>query len=111
MIPRERRRSQRFLMRLPLTIRWIENNLHREARTETRDVSSRGIRFTLPKGPGNDSVVEIVMIFPHRLTHAGPVRLDCRGRIVRTDLEHGDEMEVAAAIERFEFAREDETAA
>ena len=47
---KERRVSRRFLMRLPLTVRWTDENVVGEADTESREVSSRGVYFHLPKG-------------------------------------------------------------
>ena len=103
-IQRERRRSRRFLIRSPLTVRWTDENL--EARTETQEVSSSGLSFTLPKGPKSGSAVEILMTFPPQLTQVGSVQIRCRGRIVRTSLGGSDRIEVIATIERFDFMRE-----
>ena len=47
---KERRASRRFLMRLPLTVRWTDELVVGEALTESREVSSRGLYFHLPKG-------------------------------------------------------------
>ena len=110
-IQRERRKSPRFFMRLPLTVRWNDENTGREALTETRDVSSSGLRFILPKGPKGGSTVEILITLPHQLTQAGPVRVHCHGRVVRTNLEGSGKTEVVAAIKRFQFTREAESVA
>ncbi len=108
---KERRLSRRFLMRLPLTVRWTDENVVGEASTESREVSSRGIYFHLPKGLRSGSPVEIVMTLPHELTQAGPVRVRCLGRVLRSSPENAGEIGVAAAIERYEFMRSNETAA
>lgn len=102
---KERRSSRRFLMRLPLTVRWTDEAVVGEAATESREVSSRGLYFHLPKGLKKDSAVEIVMTLPHELTQAGPVRVRCLGRILRSSPEYSGEVGVAAAIERYEFMR------
>ena len=108
---KERRSSRRFLMRLPLTVRWTDETIVGEAATESREVSSRGLFFHLPKGLRSGSPVEIVMTLPHELTQAGPVRVRCLGRILRTSAESSvpGEVGVAAAIERYEFIRSGET--
>ena len=98
-------------LRLPLTVQWTDENWRRETLTETRDVSSRGICFILPRRPKSGSPVEILMTFPNQVTQAGPVRIRCRGRIVRIGPERLNEVEVIAAIERFHFLREAEGAA
>ena len=45
------------------------------------------------------------------LTQAGPVRVRCLGRVLRSSPEHSGEVGVAAAIERYEFMRNGESAA
>ncbi|HVB54833.1 MAG TPA: PilZ domain-containing protein [Candidatus Acidoferrales bacterium] len=108
---KERRASRRFLMRLPLTVRWTDESMVGEAATESREVSSRGLYFHLPKGLKSGSPVEIVMTLPHELTQAGPVHVRCLGRVLRSSPEHSGEVGVAAAIERYEFMRNSESAA
>ncbi len=103
MISKERRLSRRFLMRLPLTVRWTDENVVGEAATESRDVSSCGLYFHLPKKLCSGLPVQIVMTLPHELTQAGLVRVRCLGRVVRSSPEHSGDVGVAAAIERFEF--------
>jgi hypothetical protein len=110
---KERRTTRRFLMRLPLTVRWTDERVVGEASTESREVSSRALYFYLPKGLKSGSPVEILMTLPHELTQAGPVRVRCLGRVLRTDMQQLEQGEfgVAAAIERYEFVRNGETAA
>ena len=84
MASKERRASRRFLMRLPLTVRWTDETVVGEAATESREVSSRGLYFHLPNGLKSGSPVEIVMTLPHVLTQAGPVRVRCLGRVLRS---------------------------
>jgi len=98
---KERRATRRFLMRLPLTVRWTDESV----------VGSRGLYFHLPKGLRSGAPVEIVMTLPHELTQAGPVRVRCLGRVLRTSPENSGEVGVAAAIERYEFMRSSESAA
>ncbi len=107
----ERRLSRRFQAKLPLTVRWTSDSAVGEAVTESREVSSRGLYFHLPKVIKRGSLVEIVMTLPHEVTLAGPVRVRCLGRILRTHQEAGSIVGVAAAIERYEFLRSDESAA
>ena len=108
MASKERRASRRFLMRLPLTVRWTDETVVGEAATESREVSSRGLYFHLPNGLKSGSPVEIVMTLPHELTQAGPVRVRCLGRVLRSSPETTGEVGVAAAIERYEFMRNGE---
>lgn len=95
-------------MKLPLKVRWTGDASVGEAATETREVSSRGIYFFLPKDLKSGAPLEIVMTLPHEVTLAGPVRVRCLGHVVRTDAEREQDIGVAAAIERYEFLRDGE---
>ena len=111
MSPEERRATQRFQIRLPLTVRWTTGLAVGEATTESRDVSSRGVYFFLPKEVTNGSPVEILLTLPHEITLAGPVRVRCLGRVQRAVQEEQGRVGVVAQIERYEFLRGDEHAA
>ncbi len=107
----ERRSTQRFHIKLPMTVRWTSGSAVGEAATESRNVSSRGVYFFLPKDVKNGSPVEIVLTLPHEITMAGPVRVRCLGRIQRTETEPATgKVGVVAEIERYEFLRGDEAA-
>ncbi len=111
----ERRAAQRFHIKLPLTVRWTSGSAIGEAVTESKDVSSRGVYFSLPKEVRQGSPVEILLTLPHEITLAGPVRVRCLGRVQRTSQEEDGEgrtaVGIVAAIERYEFLRGDENAA
>jgi PilZ domain-containing protein len=110
----ERRNAQRFRIRLPMTVRWTANNAVGEASTESKNVSSRGVFFHLPKTVKSGSPVEILLTLPHEITLAGPVRVRCLGRIQRAephDEGHAGVFGMVAEIERYEFLRSDESAA
>lgn len=107
----ERRTAQRFRIKLPMIVRWTTGAAIGEAKTESKDVSSRGVYFFLPKEVKTGSPVEIVLTLPHEITLAGPVRVRCLGRIQRTQEEDRGRAGVVAEIERYEFLRGDENAA
>src|SRR2546430_5761253 len=104
----ERRTTQRFSMRLPLTVRWTTGAAVGETSTESRDVSSRGVYFFLSKDVKEGSPVEILLTLPNEITMAGPVRVRCLGRVQRTEPRDEGTVGVVAAIERYEFLRGDE---
>ena len=108
----ERRTSRRFQIKLPMTVRWTSGMAVGEAQTESRDVSSRGVYFFLPKQVNSGSPVEIILTLPHEVTLAGPVRVRCLGRVHRTENEAEGRSGIVAAIHRYEFLRSgDENAA
>jgi hypothetical protein len=102
---KERRASRRFLIRIPLTVRWANEHVIGEAATESREVSSRGVYFHLPKDLQRDLPVEIIMTLPHELTQAGPVWVRCQGRVLRSSPENSGEVGVAVAMEGYQFMR------
>lgn len=104
----DRRTTQRFQMRLPITVRWTSGAAIGETSTESRDVSSRGVYFYLPKDVKEGSPVEILLTLPNEITMAGPVRVRCLGRILRTESRSEGAVGVVAAIERYEFLRTEE---
>ena len=103
----ERRSARRFRMQLPLSIRWANGTASGEALSTSKDVSSRGLSFLLPKAISSGALVEIVMTLPHEITFAGPVRVRCLGRILRSLEQESSEYQMAAAIDRYEFLRGD----
>ena len=105
MIETERRSTQRFSIRLPLTVRWTTGAAVGEMKTESRDVSSRGVYFFLPKEVKEGSPVEILLTLPNEITMAGPVRVRCLGRVQRTENTIEGSVGIVAAIERYEFLR------
>lgn len=108
MIKKERRASRRFVMRLPLTVRWTDEGVVGEAVTEAREVSSRGLYFHLPKGLRADSPVDILMVLPHELTQAGPARVRCQGRVLRSSIKESGKVGLAVATAAYEFLRHGE---
>ncbi len=105
MSSKERRASRRFLIRIPLTVRWANEHVIGEATTESREVSSRGVYFHLPKDLQRDLPVEIIMTLPHELTQAGPVWVRCQGRVLRSSPENSGEVGVAVAMDGYQFMR------
>jgi len=105
----DRRNVQRFQLKLPLTVRCgQEATPDDKVATATRDVSSRGVYFFLPKDVHEGSTVEIVMTLPHELTMAGPVQVRCLGHVHRSEKLETGQLGVVATIERYEFLRGDE---
>jgi hypothetical protein len=107
----ERRAAQRFRIKLPMTVRWTSGAAVGEAATESKDVSSRGVYFFLPKEVKNGAPVEIILTLPHEITMAGPVRVRCLGRVQRAENGEEGRSGIVAEIERYEFLRGDENAA
>ena len=52
--------------------------------------------------------MEILLTLPNEITLAGPVRVRCLGRVQRTENREEGSVGVVAAIERYEFLRNNE---
>ena len=103
----ERRTSQRFGLKLPLTIRWTNESSPAHIAVESQNVSSRGVYFFISNDVKKGSALEILMTLPHEITLAGPVQVRCLGHVQRTEPAEDKRIGVVAAIERYEFVRSD----
>jgi hypothetical protein len=97
----ERRGSRRYTMALPLSIREA-GSAATEIQGETRDVSFRGLYFTLETGIKEGSQIEFVLTLPKKITLATDVHIRCSGIVLRVE-PHEGRTGVAAQIERYEF--------
>jgi hypothetical protein len=52
-------------------------------------------------------VIELIIVMPHEITSAEPIRVRCHGRVRRTEIEGMDRIGVAAEIKRYQFLREE----
>lgn len=108
MVEKMERRAKRFPLHLSATVRWTTGSGMAEAKTQSQDVSSRGIYFFLPKRIANGSPVEILINLPHDVAlDARPLVL-CKGHVQRTEVLEGDRIGVAARIESYEFVQGNE---
>jgi hypothetical protein len=107
----ERRATKRFRVELPITVRWTNGSAFGEAHTESQNISSRGVYFLLPEEVKSGSAVEIVLTLPHENTLAGPLRVRCQGRVLRTEIKKLDGVGTVAQIKCYEFLRGNENTA
>jgi hypothetical protein len=98
----ERRSARRFSMMLPLKVRLTAKDGITEKRGETRDVSFRGLYFTIEAALEAGTSIEFVLTLPQQITLAGDVNIRCYARVLRVDTQDG-QRGVAARIERYEF--------
>lgn len=107
----EQREVHRFPLQLPVTVTAKSGEVA-GTMAESRDVSSRGICFYCddPIDPG--SAIEFTVVLPSEVTMSIPLRVRCSGTVVRVESRsHGENrFAVAASIQSYEFAAEDELA-
>ena len=89
----EHRRLPRHRGKLPITLKSGEGI--------TRDFNVSGIYFETDRSFTAGQVIEFTIVLKHA-DPAHPVRMNCKGEIVRVE-ESGDKIGVAASIEAFSF--------
>jgi len=98
----ERRASRRFTMALPLLVRSSDSEGEAERSGKTRDVSFRGLYFTIDTRYESGTSLELVLTLPKEITMAGDVHIRCFAQVVRVEPLNGH-CGVAARIHRYEF--------
>src|SRR6516162_2088625 len=105
----EQRRTRRFKLQLPLAI--TRSGAERvTVAGYTKNISSSGVLFTAQREPDLGGPIEYIIT----LNHDGPqsVNLRCMGKVLRADRltgeidQPGNNFQIAATLERYEFVRE-----
>ena len=99
----DRRMTRRFDMRLPAIVRLEDRG---EIRTETQNVSARGVFFYLDRAVSAGTKLEVTLTFPPHITLTDAVRVRFTARVIR--VEHplpSARIGTAAMIEDYEFLR------
>ena len=98
----DKRATRRFALRLPVSVRYGENE--QEHAAQTRDVSARGICFYIDAAIQAGSAIDFTLTLPPEITLTESIRVRCKGRVVR--VEGGvtaNKLAVAAVIDEYEF--------
>jgi hypothetical protein len=89
-------------MALPLTVRSSGPNGDTERQGRTRDVSFRGLYFTVDSQYESGAPLQFVLTLPKEITMAGDVNILCYAQVVRVEPQ-AEAVGVAAKIDRYEF--------
>lgn len=105
----ERRLARRYDLALPVIVQLAVN---REASQngQTRDISTRGVYFTLQKELAPGTELDFTLTLPAEITQGTEVFVRAHGRVVRVDRDKEPEnpttnVGVAAVIERYDIIR------
>ncbi|MGA7502679.1 MAG: PilZ domain-containing protein [Candidatus Sulfotelmatobacter sp.] len=114
---------RRFDMRLPAVVRLVPQNVQQkdqenlqrnpgenaeenEFRTETQNVSARGVFFYLDRPLAAGTPCEVTLAFPPHVTLTDAVRVRFRARVIRVESPlPSARIGTAAMIEDYEFLR------
>ena len=99
---------RRFDMRLPAIVR-VESAS--EFRTETQNVSARGVFFYLNRPVSAGTKLEVILTFPPHVTLTEAMRVRFKASVIRVESPlPAARIGVAALIEDYAFLRSDGTA-
>lgn len=101
----EKRSVRRFAFDLPTSVKFL-NDAQCEITGHTRNVSSRGVFMYLDAELAEGTGIEFIMTLPPEVTLGNPVRVRCRGRVLRVEAR-GREQGAAVAIESYDFLAEE----
>ena len=104
----ERRLARRYDLSLPVDIRMPINKEPRLHSGQTRDISTRGVYFTMRDDLTPGSEVDFTLTLPAEITRGSEVFVRAHGRVIRVDKRSDDDHEtigVAAVIERYDIVR------
>jgi hypothetical protein len=104
----ERRTSRRYDLSLPVVIRVPVEKTGDSQNGRTRDISTRGVYFTLDKDLESGAELDLTLTLPSEITRGTEVLVRAQGRVIR--VEHDDQegskrVGVAAVIERYDIIR------
>jgi hypothetical protein len=102
----EKRAARRFPLQIPVSVSRNGGRNHVES-AEVRDVSARGICLYLDTPIEEGSPIGFTLTLPPEITLTESIRVQCKGRVVRT--ENGPtegKVAAAAVIEEYEFLPE-----
>jgi c-di-GMP-binding flagellar brake protein YcgR len=104
----ERRTTRRYDLALPVIIRVPVDKGTSSRNGRTRDISTRGLYFTIDQELGAGAELDITLTLPSEVTRGSEVFIRAMGKVVRVDKapENGtSRVGVAAVIERYEIIR------
>lgn len=106
----ERRTARRYDLSLPVIIRVPVEKEIPSRNGKTRDISTRGVYFTIDQDLSAGAELDITLTLPAEVTRGSEVFIRAMGKVVRVDKKPESEsarVGVAAVIERYEIIRTD----
>lgn len=104
----ERRAARRYDLSLPVIIRIPLEREGQSRNGKTRDISTRGLYFTIDQELAPGSELDITLTLPAEITRGTEVFVRAQGRVVRVEKKGDDKsvhMGIAAVIERYDIVR------
>ena len=108
----ERRTARRYDLSLPVIIRLPVETESASRNGKTRDISTRGLYFTIEQDLSAGAELDITLTLPSEVTRGSEVFIHAMGKVVRVDKAPAgvSRTGVAAVIERYEIIRNEPVA-
>lgn len=100
----EKRAARRFALQIPVAVS-RNGDTHTEP-GQVRDVSARGIAIYLDSPIDQGAPIGFTLTLPPEITLTESIRVQCRGRVVRTESAPEGKTTAAAVIDEYEFLPE-----
>ena len=104
----ERRTARRYDLSLPIIIRIPAGADPSSRKGKTRDISTRGLYFTIDQEIVAGAELDITLTLPAEITRGTEVYVRAQARVIRVDRRPDDSsvrVGVAAVIERYDIIR------
>jgi hypothetical protein len=105
---KDRRAARRYDLSLPVIVRVPVDKNAGSWTGKTRDISNRGVYFTIDNSFRAGAELDLTMILPAEVTGATEVFIRATGKVIRADNRSGNgdrKIDVAAAFEVYEIVR------
>jgi hypothetical protein len=100
--------ARRYDLSLPVSVRMPVNREPGAHSGQTRDISTRGVYFTMQRDMSPGTEVDFTLTLPAEVTRGTEVLVRAHGKVIRVDKRRDDDHEtigVAAVIERYDIIR------
>ena len=105
---KDRRTARRYDLSLPVTVGPPTGSGTASRTGKTRDISARGVYFTINNDLDTDGVLNLKMTLPSEATDGSEVFIRATGKVIRVDKRSGfgdQNVGVAAVFEMHEIVR------
>jgi hypothetical protein len=104
----DRRTTRRYELSLPVIVRAPIDKEAASRTGKTRDISTRGVYFTIDNNLCAGAELDLTMILPAEVTGGTEVFIKATGKVIRVDKRSGNgdqKVDVAAVFEMYEIVR------
>ena len=111
---KDRRTARRYDLSLPIIVRAPIDKEAAFRTGKTRDISTRGVYFTIDNNLSAGAELDLTMILPAEVTGDTEVFIRATGKVIRVDKRSGNgdqKVDVAAVFEMYEIVRNEATIA